>query len=411
MDKFKKSRKVLSAVMPLALLGLSFNQTAFAEDNWKLYLKNAYIERDFENSALKDTGSWSQGISLFYTSDYQNTPIKDLEIGLDGSVQYAVRLSNDKHVADTILPFDKQTQDQAHDQLKYGGTFKLKYKDNVVRVGELWLDLPVTSVDTSRQLLTSYLGANVNSKINDKLSLEVGRVTKISPRNEEGFQKFSYTTKGVTHQSDGLNYLDVRYKFDDNLKAEYYFGNLEDLYNKHYLGLEHNLKLSDDMSLISKFKYFNAQDTGNDIDIDSQNIGLIETVKYKNHSIGAGYQQIIGDAYPLPDGFLPELYFINWNTTGFFKAKEKSYHVVYAYNFKDYVPGLNTVVKYAYGDSFKTADGKKNNESEWNLIGNYSFQQPMLKGVGLQYIFIKYDVKHGNDFNENRAFLTYTKKF
>ena len=137
----------------------------------------------------------------------------------------------------------------------------------------------------------------------------------------------------------------------------------------------------------------------------------METVKYKNHSIGAGYQQIIGDAYPLPDGFLPELYFINWNTTGFFKAKEKSYHVVYAYNFKDYVPGLNTVVKYAYGDSFKTADGKKNNESEWNLIGNYSFQQPMLKGVGLQYIFIKYDVKHGNDFNENRAFLTYTKKF
>ena len=198
MDKFKKSRKVLSAVMPLALLGLSFNQTAFAEDNWKLYLKNAYIERDFENSALKDTGSWSQGISLFYTSDYQNTPIKDLEIGLDGSVQYAVRLSNDKHVADTILPFDKQTQDQAHDQLKYGGTLKLKYKDNVVRVGELWLDLPVTAVDTSRQLLTSYWGANLKSQLTDQLYAEIGHVEKVSPRNEEDFRKFSFTSNGKT---------------------------------------------------------------------------------------------------------------------------------------------------------------------------------------------------------------------
>lgn len=411
MDNFKKSRKVLSVVLPLALFGGSITQTAFAEDNWKLYLKNAYIDRDFDNKDIKDNGSWSQGISLFYTSDYQHTPIKDVEIGLDASLQYAVRLSNDKHVADTIFPFDKQTQEQAKDFYKYGGTLKLKYKDTVVRVGELWLDLPVTSVDTSRQLLTSYLGASVNSKINDKLTLEAGRVTKISPRNEEGFQKFSFTSKGVSHQSDGLTYFDARYQVNENLKAEYYFGNLENIYNKNYLGLDHNLKLSEKVVLNSRFKYFNAQDTGSDLDIDSQNIGLLETVKYGNHKLGLGYQQIIGDAYPLPDGFLPELYFINWNTTGFFKAHEKSYHLVYSFDFKDYAPGLNTTFKYVYGTDFKTADGKKNHESELNFIGNYSFQQPTLKGLGFQYIFIKYDAKHGNDFNENRVFLTYTKKF
>ncbi|MDP7850952.1 outer membrane porin, OprD family, partial [Acinetobacter baumannii] len=53
---------------------------------------------------------------------------------------------------------------------------------------------------------------------------------------------------------------------------------------------------------------------GNTFDIDAQNIGLLETVKVKNHTFGLGYQQIIGEsAYPLPDGFLPETYFINWN--------------------------------------------------------------------------------------------------
>ncbi len=47
---------------------------------------------------------------------------------------------------------------------------------------------------------------------------------------------------------------------------------------------------------------------------------MLETLKINNHSIGLGYQQIIGDsAYPLLDGLLPEPYFINWNATGFFK--------------------------------------------------------------------------------------------
>lgn len=412
MEMLKMSkRNILSIVVQFTLIGLACNQSAFAEDNWKLFLKNAYIDRDFDNETVKDTGSWSQGISLFYNSDYQKTPIKDIEIGLDGSVQYAVRLSNDKHIADTVLPFDSQTQSQADDFLKYGGTLKLKYNENVFKVGELWLDLPVTSVDASRQLLASYLGANFNSKINDNFSLELGRVTKVSPRNAEGFQKFAYTSKGIKHQSDGLNYVDLRYKVNENLKAEYYFGNLEDLYNKHYLGLDHNLKLTDKLILSSKFKYFNAQDAGSGLDIDSQNIGLLETVKYQNHTFGMGYQKIVGDAYPIPDGFLPELYFINWNVTGFFKEKEQSYHFIYGYNFKDYVPGLNSLVKYSYGDHIKMADGSENSESELNVIASYNLQQPMLKGVGLQYLFAKYDVKKGNDFNENRIFLTYTKKF
>jgi hypothetical protein len=75
------------------------------------------------------------------------------------------------------------------------------------------------------------------------------------------------------------------------------------------------------------------------------------------------------------------------------------------------VPGLNTTFKYVYGDHFKTADGLKNKESEANVIVNYALQQPILKGLALQYIFINYDVKHGNDFSEKRFFFNYSKKF
>ncbi|WP_164311579.1 OprD family outer membrane porin, partial [Streptococcus pneumoniae] len=67
---------------------------------------------------------------------------KPITIGADASVQYAVRLSSDKHVADTVLPFNKETQSQASDFLKYGATLKLGYDKTLLSVGELWLDLP-----------------------------------------------------------------------------------------------------------------------------------------------------------------------------------------------------------------------------------------------------------------------------
>ena len=407
----KKSFILLSILSGISLSG----QVHAEEQEWKFTLKNAYIERDFDSSAVKDIGSWSQAASLFYTSKMKDTPLSiagsPITIGANASTQYAVRLSSDKHVPDAILPFDSATQSQAADYLKYGATLKLGYQNTLLSLGELWLDLPLTTVDGSRQLLTSYWGGNLRSQLSDQLQLELGHVTKLSPRNEEDFRKFSYTAKGITTYSDGLNYIDLRYQILPNLKTEYYFGNLDNLYNKHYLGVEHNWK-ADDFSLNSKLKYFNAQEDNNQLNIDAQNIGLLETVKISNHSIGMGYQQIIGEsAYPLPDGFLPEPYFINWNATGFFKQDEKSYHLIYNYDFKNYIPGLNTTVKYVYGHNFKTADGRENKESEANFIGNYAFQQPYLKGLALQYLLIDYNVKHGTDFTENRFFVNYSKKF
>ncbi len=417
MHTFKCNKLILSSISLISgLVSTSlWADNVSAKEEWKFTLKNAYINRNFENEALKDTGSWSQAASLFYNSRMLETPLsiaeKPLTIGLDASVQYAIRLSSDKHVADTVLPFDKATQSQASDYLKHGATLKLGYDRTLLSVGELWLDLPVTAVDSSRQLLTSYWGVNLKSQLTDQLYAEIGRVEKVSPRNEEDFRKFSFTSNGKTEYSDGLNYIDLRYQFSPDLKGEYYYGNMEDLYNKHYLGLEHNLK-GKNYVLNSKFKYFKAQEDGNNFNIDAQNIGLLETLKLKNHTFGLGYQQIIGEsAYPLPDGFLPETYFINWNATGFFKKDEKSYHFIYGYNFKDYIPGFNAAIKYVYGDNFETIDGKKNHESESNIILNYNFQQPYLKGLALQYIRIDYDVKHGNDFGEDRLFINYTHKF
>lgn len=408
------------AISTLVILNCFYSSSVFAAepgatDEWKFTLRNAYIDRDFDNASIRDTGSWSQAASLFFKSRMFDTPVhladRPITIGADASVQYAVRLSSDKHVPDSILPFDKASQSQASDFLKYGETLKLGYAHSLLRVGELWLDLPVTSVDTSRQLLTSYWGTNLRSQWTDQFQTEIGRVEKVSPRNEEDFRKFSYTTKGLTHYSDGLNYLDLRYQFSPSLKGEYYFGNLEDLYNTHYASLEHTWK-QPSFSINSKLKYFNAKDHNDSLTVDAQNIGVLETLKVSNHTMGLGYQQIIGDsAYPLLDGYLPETYFINWNVTGFAKQDEKSYHFIYSYDFKNFVPGLTGAVKYVYGHDFKSATGADNRETEANYVLNYALQQPYLKGISLQYIHIDYDVKYGNDFAEDRIFVNYMKKF
>lgn len=116
--------------------------------------------------------------------------MEPVQIGANASAQYAVRLSQDKHVADTVLPFDKATQSQAPDYLKYGATLKLGYNKTLLSIGELWLDLPVTTVDASRQLLTSYWGANLKSQLNDKLFAEIGRIEKYHREMKKTFIDF-----------------------------------------------------------------------------------------------------------------------------------------------------------------------------------------------------------------------------
>lgn len=376
----------------------------------KLVLKNAYIDRDFEAASIKDNGSWTQAASVFIQSGYTNTPVA---LGVDASVQYALRLSEDKGVADTVLPFDSVSSTQAHDQLKYGATLKAKYQNAELKVGELWLNLPTTAVDGSRQLLSSYQGAQLQFKASPTLNVELGRVEKVSARAEEKFKDLSYTSNGKTIKSDGLNYLDLKYQINPALSTEYYFGELESLFNRHYIGFEYKTQWKDIQSK-TKLKYFHTIDNHDSelYKFTNHNIGLIQSFDYLNHSFSAGYQQISGDkAYLLLDGYLPELYFINWNVSGFFKEQEKTWHAIYGYKFDGPLKGLNAVAKYSYGCNFVFGGFNDNRETELDVGLNYKFPQEHLKNWGLSYLYVDYDSKHGNDFVENRIFITYQHTF
>ena len=177
----------------------------------------------------------------------------------------------------------------------------------------------------------------------------------------------------MTGYSDGLNYIDLRYQFTPTLKGEYYFGNMEDLYNKHYVGIDHLWKNAN-FSVNSKFKYFNAKDNGNLFDIDAQNIGLLETLKVK---ITAWVWVISRLSVSLLTRYQMVSCLKLISLTGIrlvFKQDEKSYHFIYGYDFKDYVPGLNTTLKYVYGDHFKAADGLKIKKVKQTLLSIMPFK-------------------------------------
>ncbi|HDU7926899.1 TPA: outer membrane porin, OprD family, partial [Acinetobacter baumannii] len=66
--RFKPHTIAFATLFIMCSSSRAANPNQQPEDEWKFTLKNAYINRDFDNDALKDTGSWSQAASLFYKS-------------------------------------------------------------------------------------------------------------------------------------------------------------------------------------------------------------------------------------------------------------------------------------------------------------------------------------------------------
>ena len=397
------------ACLGVFLIGLSSQSQANTAEHFQINLKNAYIDRNFTDADIKNTGSWSQGASAFYRSPYTETAIG---VGVDVSAQYALRLSQDKHTSDSVLAFDTKQKKQERHFLKYGATLKAKYEDHELRIGELWHNLPIIAVDPSRQLLSSHLGAQYQGQWTPDLKVELGHIAEVSPRNEEDFRKIALKNASGLHESDGLSYLNLNYQISPVLKSQYFYGNVADLFDQHYLGL--NYKWPTTLDVQTDVKAFVSKDSGDSKagNIDNQNYAILNKLNYGNHFFALGYQQIEGDtAFPIPDGFMPQVYFINWNLTGFYKKDEKSWHAMYGYNFKDYVPGLSSMIKHAYGSDFAGSTQNNGRETETNYVLSYQVQQPQLKGLSLQWVFIDYRSKFANDMQEHRIFTTYSFKF
>lgn len=378
------------------------------EINIDITLKNLYADRDYDAENKASIGSWSQGIIV--RADGQHTLTEDTSLTFAGSLQYAKRLSEDKHLNDMILPFDPVTQKQASSYNKVAGTIGLQHGQHKLSWGEQWVNTPLATTDYSRQLITTYQGLVYSGQMNPDLNIDIGYLNKYSPRNEEKFRKLSVKNK----ESDGLTYFDLKYQvFDHKLQTQIYMGELEDLYKQYFLGMNYKEDINK-LRLQTKFRYYYNQESGAKYlgDIDNQYFGLLQEFGYGANTIGLGIQKIKGTSdFPMLDGAVPVLSYINWTQGTFNKANELSYHFTLNHNASWIVPGLNFLLRYVDGQNYMINGQKGFDESELDLIVNYQINSGKLKGLGFQWLNLNYSNDIQANYRENRFFTTYTSKF
>lgn len=403
-----------------ALATLSFAYPAYADvvqdSHLSLGLRNFYVDRDFkqDNAPRSRVGSWSQGFDLQFKSGYTEGPI---QFGLDAAGQYAYRLDGGGgRGPDTVLPYDLSKGEQARDYGRAGLTAKIRVSKTELRIGEHRPTLPVAFMDDSRQLVTTYEGATVESREWSNLTLNAGRFWKIASRessNREDIYLFGDTR---AQSSDGLNFAGGRYDFTPALNVSYYFAQLQDIYRQHYLGAAYTFDLGNGYSLKNDVRFYDTQDEGarRSGDFDNRALGLMTALKKNGHTFTLAWQRMSGDdAFPLFNGYAPQPTLVNWSTIAFYKPGERSWQARYDYDFAGMgVPGLKFMTRYMRGtDIDRGASLQDNVESESNLVVSYVLQSGPLKGVAFEGRNIKVKTRFGADFDENRLITTYTWKF
>lgn len=390
------------------LMGLGMTSSFAQQVDVDVTLKNLFADRDFDSESRADMGSWSQGIVVKAKSDVDLN--EDLTLNLTGSLQYAHRLSNDKKVNDMIIPFDSTTKEQQEAYKKIAGSIGLQHGHHSISWGEQWLNTPLAVIDQSRQLVTIYNGYKYSYEMPKNIKLDIGHIDKYSPRSEEDFRKLSIKNQ----VSDGLTYADLKLNLADNkLNMNISLGELEDIYNQYSYGLEYTTKYSD-LDLKTKFRYYYTNESGDKKigDIDNQYFGLMQELGYKNHIFGVGIQKIEGDSdFPMLDGAVPVLSYVNWTQGTFNKANETSYHFTYQNNLSWLVKGLSFNARYILGKDYMVAGVKGYDEEELDLILNYRITEGMFKNLSFQFININYDNDLNGSYQENRIATQYQFKF
>lgn len=378
-----------------------------------LQLRNFYVDRDYDGNVVKDHENWSQSASLIAKSGYTDDEL--VQVGLDASIRYAVRLNEDKHAPNYIMPYDPVTQTQDPDQLKLGGTLKLKKSKSELKIDEIIPKNPVLHTDESRQLPTTFLGAVFESSDIQDTKLTLGHITKVNARDDDHYKDLSLTNGKIVAHSDGFNMFGVEHKFTPQITGTYFYGGLEDIYNQHFAGVTYQPKFSDNLSLRSDLYYFNTRDTGDSAagKIDNDVISTLNVLTYGNHKFGLGYRQQFGETgYPALNGWVPQLYLANWTVSVFSKPKERSFQFRYDYDMKGIgLDGLNLLLRYYTADNAHVGEIRDGKEDELDVLLSYKIPETYIKGLNFQWLYAKATTDFGPDFTENRVALTYNYKF
>uniref|UniRef100_A0A1I8AGZ2 TonB-dependent receptor n=1 Tax=Steinernema glaseri TaxID=37863 RepID=A0A1I8AGZ2_9BILA len=232
----------------------------------------------------------------------------------------------------------------------------------------------------------TFEGGQITSNEIDNLTLIGGKLEHAKGRNSTNNESLSIAGSNAASggkRSNGFYYAGADYKVTKDLLAQYYYGNLDNFYKQHFLGLTHTLALPVG-SLKSDLRYFYSDSDGkngstegrlagyrasgyqNNGEVDNRTWSAKFTYSLQGHALSAGYQRVNGTSdFPfLNQGDGATSYLITDVQIGKFqRAGERTWLAQYAYDFAAIgVPGLTTSVIYLKGDNVNAPGSDR---SEW----------------------------------------------
>lgn len=442
-----KAVPACARVLPV-LLAITVASQAYAEGfiddaHAKIEARNIYFNQDNRSGPAQPSKleEWGQGFILNFNSGYTQGPVG---FGVDALGMLGIRLDsgrgthgNPNSVSQGGFVFPTDSDGRAvSDFSSLGLTGKLRFAKTEVKVGTLMPKLPVVVYNDGRLLPETFQGWQATSKDFDNLTLIGGRLSGVKSRNSSSNEELAIGGAGgpTGQRSNQFYYAGMDYTLRPNLLLQYYYGELEDFYQQHFVGLVHTQALPVG-SLKSDLRFFDSSSNGrngsaagraegyrsngyhNNGEVDNRVLAGLFTYSLGGHAVSLGYQQLNGSSdFPfLNQGDGSATYLITDRQTGarFQRAGESTWVAQYAFNFATVgVPGLTSQVIYQRGGNIKSDQGPQH-EWERDLVLTYAFQNPTLTGFAVQWrnATLRSTVATQRDLDENRLYLTYTHAF
>ena len=424
-EAMRRQNLWVAMIATTATLGTAATHADFIDDsNVQLKFKNFYLDREYNQDTTgvvnKGYGNWTQAVTLDAKSGYHDIGA-GIQVGADLLAQYAVSLKangNDIH-----MPFDASEGKSEWDNAKLGATLKVKVSETELKVGDLLPMSPVVFFDPSRQLLTTYSGAWLESKDLKNTKLTLAYIDGINARYDNQYQDLSlFPNNNFTKTTnDGMYIAGIDYQFTPKFAGSYWYADVTNIYQQHYAAGAFKTNLSEKTKLDAHIRYFDNSESGDKLygSIDSQAVSAGAKINNGMHTVQFGYQQMFGEhgkeatMFPTLGGWVPQPYLDNWSVASFIRKDERSWSLGYTYNFKDVgISGLTATVRHFRGDNIDFGAAKpEGKENENNVIVNYVVPEGKLKGLGFNYMFIDTNYNFGNDLQEHRIATTYSYKF
>ena len=442
------NKSTLALAVAVGVLAQQAGAAGFIEDSKAtLGLRNFYINTDNrDGSGANKNEEWGQGFDLRFISGYTQGTVG---FGIDAIGLLGVRLdsgggtngASNNSYGGTVFP--SESNGEAVDNFSsLGLTAKAKISQTELKLGTLQPKNPVIVTNDGRLLPQTWQGGQITSGEIKDLTLVGGQIEAVKGRNSSNNEQLSIgganarTASG--RDSNKFIYAGGDYKITKDLTAQYYYGNLEDFYKQHFLGLVHNWAIGPGV-LKSDLRYFNSSDDGanghdplyyssGNYSSTSNGKGKVDNNLYSGlflytvagHTFGGGYQVSNGSSdFPwLNQGDGSSNYTItDMQIQKFGRAGERTWQARYSFDFaKVGVPGLTAGMVYLRGDDIDTnrtsTAAAGNNSTEWerDLTVGYVVPEGPLKNVGLMWKNATWrtNIPGVRSQDENRLIVSYS---